>query len=309
MRQRRGSRGNSAASRSRLSPAEGTSVGALLMGLGGFILGLFFGWLLQRDRVDRSTHDAAVGDRDRAMATLADTSARLELADSDIVGVRGQLTDARHLLDEREATIAQLTEELAACRSSASPDPALVDVRDPQTLEPFEAKEPPEVAPVDAPEALRAKQVEATDPLQVEQTEGTEPRADERAEASQPLAAAPSSEPIDAAADAATTPEMAQLFDDADITEEVFIDPPSAVPEPATAAEPDDLKRIVGVGPMLERMLHDHGITTFRQLALLDDDQVNELQLQLPRFSDRIRRGRWVEQARALHVDTHGDQP
>ena len=30
---------------------------------------------------------------------------------------------------------------------------------------------------------------------------------------------------------------------------------------------PDDLKLIVGVGPVLERMLHQLGVTTFRQIA------------------------------------------
>ncbi|HSK98076.1 MAG TPA: hypothetical protein VK891_15735, partial [Euzebyales bacterium] len=91
---------------------------ALLLGLAGFGLGLFFGWLLHRERFgDGGTTE---GTRDRATAALADTSARLELADDDVVDLRSQLTDAQHLLDERAATIAQLEAELAALRGDAS---------------------------------------------------------------------------------------------------------------------------------------------------------------------------------------------
>ena len=59
----------------------------------------------------------------------------------------------------------------------------------------------------------------------------------------------------------------------------------------------DDLKRISGVGPKLEAMLNEQGITTFAQLAALDDDDVDELQARLPQFPGRIRRDDWVAQA------------
>lgn len=62
----------------------------------------------------------------------------------------------------------------------------------------------------------------------------------------------------------------------------------------------DDLKRITGVGPKLEQMLNEQGITTFRQLAALTDEQVDELQSRLPQFPGRIRRDNWVEQAKQL---------
>jgi predicted flap endonuclease-1-like 5' DNA nuclease len=76
---------------------------------------------------------------------------------------------------------------------------------------------------------------------------------------------------------------------------------------PPPDAEPDDLRRIRGIGPAMERLLNAEGITTFRQLAVLDDAGIDELQARLPGVPGRIRRDRWVEQAQKLHVETHGD--
>src|SRR5919106_2477448 len=110
MRQGQGSQRFDRPRRLDMSLRKGNGVGALLMGLVGFGLGLFFGWLLHRERV------SGTGMTDRTTTALADTSARLELADRDVIDLRAQLTDAQHLLDERAATIAQLEAELMAYR-------------------------------------------------------------------------------------------------------------------------------------------------------------------------------------------------
>jgi len=68
----------------------------------------------------------------------------------------------------------------------------------------------------------------------------------------------------------------------------------------------DDLTAIKGVGPVLEKVLHDTGIYYFRQLALLDNDGIDELQEQIPQFPGRIRRDQWVKQAKKLHQSKHG---
>jgi predicted flap endonuclease-1-like 5' DNA nuclease len=70
--------------------------------------------------------------------------------------------------------------------------------------------------------------------------------------------------------------------------------------------EPDDLKQISGVGRVLEEMLHDAGITTFRQLAELSDADVADLDDKLAEFHGRIRREGWIEQARTLHQAKYG---
>lgn len=81
--------------------------------------------------------------------------------------------------------------------------------------------------------------------------------------------------------------------------------PPTLLGGPGS---PDDLKLIVGIGPMLERMLQQIGITTFRQIARWSERDIDEIDAKLPEFPGRIRRDGWVVQARALHQSKYGDR-
>ena len=74
-------------------------------------------------------------------------------------------------------------------------------------------------------------------------------------------------------------------------------------------AEPDDLKLIVGIGPVLERMLRNLGIGTFRQIARWTPRDIAEFDAKLPEFPGRIVRDQWVTQARALHESKYGESP
>ena len=58
----------------------------------------------------------------------------------------------------------------------------------------------------------------------------------------------------------------------------------------------DDLKLLVGIGPVIEEILNDAGIHTFEQLA---DAGVDQLQDILPDLHDsRVEREDWLGQAR-----------
>jgi predicted flap endonuclease-1-like 5' DNA nuclease len=70
--------------------------------------------------------------------------------------------------------------------------------------------------------------------------------------------------------------------------------------EPESVGGPDDLKRIKGIGPALEKLLHEMGITSFQQLAHLDEVEAELIAGQLNAFRDRIWRDGWIEQARLL---------
>lgn len=77
----------------------------------------------------------------------------------------------------------------------------------------------------------------------------------------------------------------------------------SALPAKAggvAVLEGDDLKRIKGVTPRLERLLHKNGIYTFSQLASLDKTQVQELDGKLEGFQGRISGENWIGQAKQL---------
>lgn len=79
---------------------------------------------------------------------------------------------------------------------------------------------------------------------------------------------------------------------------------PEPVPEPVSAptacAEPDDLRKIKGLGPKMQTLLTALGITTYAQIAGLSDADLDELDTKLGAFAGRPRRDQWVEQARLL---------
>lgn len=82
---------------------------------------------------------------------------------------------------------------------------------------------------------------------------------------------------------------------------------------PVTSSAPqevDDLKDVVGIGPVLERQLNAAGVRTFRDLARLTPQGVLALAEKLEHvFGDRITRERWVEQAADLHRKKYGTEP
>lgn len=67
----------------------------------------------------------------------------------------------------------------------------------------------------------------------------------------------------------------------------------------------DDLTRMKGLGPKLRDQLAELGVTRFDQIADWDDAAIERIDCQLGRFSGRIRRDDWVEQASFLAADDH----
>lgn len=65
----------------------------------------------------------------------------------------------------------------------------------------------------------------------------------------------------------------------------------------------DDLKQISGVGPVLEKKLHDLGVTTFAQIAKFTKKDIDMVDERL-NFKGRIDREDWIGQAKKLAKDT-----
>ncbi len=79
------------------------------------------------------------------------------------------------------------------------------------------------------------------------------------------------------------------------------IDPAPAAPAPMSTPDTgDDLTRIKGLGPKLAALLGEFGINTYAQIAAWDADAIERIDAKLGRFSGRIARDQWVEQARLL---------
>ena len=69
------------------------------------------------------------------------------------------------------------------------------------------------------------------------------------------------------------------------------------------AANRDDLKKIKGVGPAIEKTLNELGIFRFDQIAEMSEYDIDRVARRLKGFHSRIYREDWIGQAREL-LDT-----
>jgi len=92
---------------------------------------------------------------------------------------------------------------------------------------------------------------------------------------------------------------------------QIVVDIENNAPPPLLAGPgaPDDLRLIVGVGPVLERMLQQLGVGTYRQIARWTERDIDHFDARLPEFHGRVRRDDWVTQARELHLSKYGERP
>ena len=77
---------------------------------------------------------------------------------------------------------------------------------------------------------------------------------------------------------------------------------PRKAPEPAPAvdgAKADDLTVIKGIGKVIEKKLHEMGITSFRQIAAMTPEDAHRVNEAIE-FPGRVEREHWIEQARTL---------
>lgn len=158
---------------------------------------------------------------------------------------------------------------------------------EPVEAEAVEAIKEPEPTQVAAPEAVAAPATpEAVAPAAPEPVVAPAPAASEPIAPTAKKAAPKPSEPV---AVAASTVKPSPILPK-DFRQPAAIDKPEV---------PDDLKRIVGVGPKLETVLQGFGIWTFGQVAAWGPEEVAWVDDQLG-LSGRIGRDAWVSQAAAL---------
>lgn len=71
--------------------------------------------------------------------------------------------------------------------------------------------------------------------------------------------------------------------------------------EVASASDKDDLTKIKGVGPFIEKKLNGLGIYTFKQISGFTDDTIEKVTEAIEFFPGRIQRDNWVTQAGELN--------
>lgn len=125
-----------------------------------------------------------------------------------------------------------------------------------------------------------------------------------------PTPAAPPSVPKPAVAPvaAAATPKPASAPTPRPRKQPVVAETPAAPPpgKPKIAAangDPDNLRLVKGVGPKLNTLLNNLGVTRFDQIAEWKEAEIQEVDQYLENFSGRITRDSWIDQAKYLAKD------
>jgi large subunit ribosomal protein L21 len=77
---------------------------------------------------------------------------------------------------------------------------------------------------------------------------------------------------------------------------------PSNLLTEARGGQADDLKKISGVGPKLEGLLHENGVFHFDQIAAWTGSEISYMDDKLS-FKGRIERDNWIEQAKTFAAE------
>lgn len=162
-------------------------------------------------------------------------------------------------------------------------------------------------------EASEAEQFDANDGL-LEKADEVQVPADPEPEpsAAEPepavkaatVAAAVATEKVEAAPAPAPDPSPAPQPRNKPVVEEAPAPVPAGKPKIASAVgEPDNLRLIKGVGPKLNTLLNNLGVTRFDQIAAWKEEDIAEMDQYLETFSGRITRDAWIDQAKFLAKD------
>ncbi len=83
---------------------------------------------------------------------------------------------------------------------------------------------------------------------------------------------------------------------------------PSQAAKAIVIEERDDLKKIYGIGPFIERKLAEIDVTTYRQIASMSEADIVRVSEYINYFPGRIERDGWLESARQLHQAKYGEE-
>ena len=198
----------------------------------------------------------------------------------ELDSLRGDLDRTRSERDKLRADSDRLTSELNACgKTRADLERRLRETSTPSAKPSSSAP----AALVSTP--ATAKSAPAAKPAAPAKPAGAKPAAAEPA-AAKSAAKPAASKPAAAKASAAPKPAASN---------------PAAAPKKAapTAAKADNLRRLIGIGPVNDKLLKGLGVTTYAQIAAWTAADVKRIEDTL-NFDGRIAREKWIEQAKLL---------
>lgn len=225
-------------------------------------------------RAKRAAVNAAAEQEEAALQKVERLEAELSTLHSGANADAGEMDRLQDELDETLSSISSLREQVAELRGEAEALAALQAEReaaDRKKADPEDDKPYPDRGQVGL--------------FVVPDTEG-------------PAEDSPG-EPEESPEQMAARLEEVRLAAVADVTERFQM---------AERTERDDLKKIRGIGPVLQEMLYSMNIFTFQQIADFTADDVQLVSAALGRaFPDRITRDDWMSGARALHQEKYGE--
>lgn len=236
-----------------------------------FLVGVLVGWFLW-GRL-RGELDSLRGDLDRTRSERD----RLR-ADSD------RLTGE---LDACGRTRADLERQLRGASAGSSPAKAAAPAPAAQLSTPAAAKSAPAKPAPAKPAAAKAA------PAKPAAAKSAAPKT----AASKPVAAKSSSAPAKITP-AKTTPAKATAAKSSAAPKAAPARKAASATKP-TSGKPDNLRRLIGIGPVNEKLLKAQGITSFAQIAAWTAADIKRVE-DVMNFDGRIARERWVEQAKLL---------
>lgn len=227
----------------------------------------------------------------------------------ELAQVRGDLDSIRNERDRLKSDAKRLTGDLESCATartdlerqlreaksaSSSPAPLLASSAtvSSATSKPAQAKAAPAAKAAATPSAKAA-------PAKAAAIKSAPVKAPTAKAAP---AKAPAAKPATAKAPAAkATPAKAPAAKPATTKAPAAKAAPAKAPaaKPAKSSAGDDLRRLIGIGPVNQRRLKEHGITTYAQIAGWTAADIQRVEEYL-QFDGRIERERWVQQAKLL---------
>ena len=281
---------------------------------------------LEQANATIADNKARLNELQATAADAADLQARLQQADQDRTELQGQLSQQTERMGNLQATH---TAEMAAVRDAAQAEQdRLTDLLAHQTARTAEAEPDAGAVPADVQRDLEAVMAQCRD-----LSATLEARDQQIADLSARVSMAAASDAALHAQLEELATERRRLQDEVQDSRQLItelevrasdaiipdlLDAPLAHPEQAADAAPagllsqrpaevDDLKRIKGIGPVLERVLNENGIYQYRQLARFSPQDVEWINQAIDAFPGRIQRDGWVAQAQALHQEKYGE--
>ncbi len=218
-----------------------------------------------------------------------DTIATLRQAAEGALDLQHELDASQSRVSELESTVSRQSGEIAGLRDQLAASSVVADERGSAAIEP----EAVEVAAIDpASEAV------------------THPDEDESPVPS------PQDDPVEHIAIDTESEASSEKANDESVAEtsEPLTDRDAAVERVKAIASRtsggrevtnDDLKKIHGVGPKIEKLLKGMGITSFLQVANFTPEDIEAVTLALDAFPGRIERDDWVGSADQLYRDKY----